>query len=133
MPQAKEITTGTTGAAYPGRPEHISAVRADLRTLLDGCPIADDVLLCASELATNAVLHSRSSLPGSSFTVRGRSRPGDHCIIEVQDHGGPWTLAAGDAGHGHGLAIVEALADDWGINGDDTGRTVWARFNWPTP
>lgn len=131
MPQAKELAIATVGVSYPGRPEHISAVRANLRTLLDGCPNADDIVLCASELAANAVLHSRSGLPGHSFTVRGTTCPGDHCIIEVQDDGGPWTPTRGDAGHGHGLSIVQALADGWGIDGDHTGRTVWARFDWP--
>lgn len=123
---------GAAGASYPGRPEHISEVRAELRRLLDGCPTADDVLLCVSELATNAVLHSRSRLPGGSFTVRSRIRPGSHCIIEVQDGGGPWAPAVDDTGRGRGLAIVQALADQWGIDGDHTGRTAWARFDWPT-
>jgi hypothetical protein len=39
---------------YPGTTGHISAVRDGLRALLHGCPMADDVILCASELATNA-------------------------------------------------------------------------------
>ena len=36
----------------------------------EDCPRADDVILCASELAANAALHSRSRLPGGTFTVR---------------------------------------------------------------
>jgi anti-sigma regulatory factor (Ser/Thr protein kinase) len=133
MPQAKEFTMGTADATYPGSPEHISAVRADLRALLDGWPIADDVLLCLSELATNAVLHSDSRLPGRSFAVRGKAGPGGHCLIEVEDEGGPWAPAVANPGRGHGLDIVQALADDGGIDGDYSGRTVWARFDWPKP
>jgi hypothetical protein len=30
----------------------------------------------------------------------------------------------------HGLDIVRALADEWGIDGDHTTRTIWARFDW---
>ena len=30
----------------------------------------------------------------------------------------------------HGLDIVRAFADEWGINGDYTSRTIWAQFNW---
>jgi serine/threonine-protein kinase RsbW len=129
MPQAKELAMDT-GATYPGRPEHISSVRADLRILLNGCPILDDILLCVSELATNAILHSRSGLPGSRFIVRSRICPTDRCVIEVQDDGGGWAPAPSDPGYGHGLAIVQALATEWGIDGDHTGRTVWARFDW---
>src|SRR5215467_708563 len=66
----------TTEVTYPGGTEHIRAVRADLRTVLDDCPRADDVILCASELAANAALHSRSRLPGGTFTVRATVSPG---------------------------------------------------------
>jgi hypothetical protein len=31
----------------------------------------------------------------------------------------------------HGLDIVRAVADEWGIDGDHTTRTIWARFDWP--
>ena len=54
MPASKELALRTTGVTYPGDPEQIRAVRADLRSLLGGCPRADDALLCVSELATNA-------------------------------------------------------------------------------
>jgi hypothetical protein len=47
----------------PRNPDQIRAVRADLRALLGDSPIADDVILCASELAANAALHSRSRKP----------------------------------------------------------------------
>lgn len=32
----------------------------------------------------------------------------------------------GDLVGGHGLALVEALSDDWGVDGDELGREVWA-------
>jgi anti-sigma regulatory factor (Ser/Thr protein kinase) len=91
------------------------------------------VLLCVSELATNAVLHSHSRLAGGTFTVRSKASPGDWFWIEVEDDGGPWTPAARDPRRSHGLDIIQALADVWGIGGDQDGRTVWARFDWPNP
>ncbi len=94
--------------------------------------MADDLLVCASELATNAVLHSHSRLAGGAFTVRGKISPENYACIEVEDDGGPWSPAAYDPERGHGLDVIRALADDWGIDGDATGRTVWARFDWPS-
>jgi hypothetical protein len=35
---------------------------------LEGCPVADEVILCVSELATNAVLHTASG-KGGQFEV----------------------------------------------------------------
>ena len=51
--------------------------------------MADDVILCASELAANAAIHSHSCLPGGTFTVRAKISPGDYAWIEVEDNGGP--------------------------------------------
>ena len=72
-PAPRTLPQRTTEATYPGGTEHIRAVRADLRAVLDDCPSADDVILCASELAANAAQHSRSRLPGGTFTVRATS------------------------------------------------------------
>ena len=105
--------------AYPARPEQIREARRFLADVLDGCPAADDAILCVSELATNAVLHSNSRQPGGSFTVRAAMRAGDRLRIEVTDQGGPWApYPDHDAGHGRGLLIVGRLAADWGITGD---------------
>jgi len=104
-----------------------------MRRLLDGCPVADDVILCVSELATNAATHSDSRKSGGTFTVRTESRPGADVRIEVEDNGGPWISAAPDPSHGRGLGIVRALADDWGITTTPAGRAVWARIAWRAP
>ena len=88
-PAPRALALRTTGVTYPGTPEHIRAVRADLRPLLRGCPMADDVILCASELAANAAIHSHSRLTGGTFTVRAKISPGDYAWIEVEDNGGP--------------------------------------------
>lgn len=90
-----------------------------------------DIILCASELATNAAVHSRSRLPGAQFTVRIEIHPGDYTWIEVEDEGGPWTEATPDLTRGHGLDIIRAIASDNGIDGDCTSRAVWARLDWP--
>ena len=130
-PVAKTFGPRTTDVTYPGGTEHIRAVRADLRAVLRDCPRVDDVILCASELAANAVLHSRSRLPGGTFTVRATVGPGLHARVEVEDNGGPWNQGMIDPTRHHGLDIVRAVADEWGIDGDHTTRTIWAKFDWP--
>jgi anti-sigma regulatory factor (Ser/Thr protein kinase) len=118
-------------ATYPGDAQHIRAVRADLRTVLGDYPRADDAILCASELAANAALHSHSRLPGGTFTVQAIVSPGRYTRIKVRDDGGPWNQAMVDPARHHGLDIVRAVADEWGIDGDHASRTIWATFDWP--
>src|SRR6266568_1846248 len=127
----KTVGPRTTDVTYPGGTEHIRAVRADLRAVLRDCPRVDDVILCASELAANAVMHSRSRLPGGTFTVRATISPDLYARIEVQDNGGPWNQGMIDPTRHHGLDIIRAVADEWGIDGDHMSRTIWARFDWP--
>ncbi len=92
--------------------------------------MADDVILCASELAANAALHSDSRQSGGTFTVHTTISPGQHVRIDVEDNGGPWKTAVSDPARHHGLDIIRALANDWGIDGDQAHHTVWAVFHW---
>ena len=128
MPAARALALATS-VTYPGAIEHIRIVRADLRAVLNECPMADDVILCASELAANAAIHSRSRLPGGIFTVRVKISPG-YVLVEVEDDDGPSIPAIRDSIGRHGLDIVRALATHWGIGGDHITRTIWARFDW---
>ena len=112
-PASELLALRARETTYPGTAEHISTVRADLRPLLHDCPVADDVILCASELAANAALHSNSRLPGGTFTVRILVSRSDFIRVEVHDNGGPWTSASADTTGHHGLDIVRALADKW--------------------
>lgn len=117
--------------SYPGRVEQVREVCADLAAITDGGPLADDLILLTSELATNAVQHSRSGRPAGLFTVRMTLYPDDYAWIEVIDQGGKWTSDR----RRHGLAILAAVAGDgnWGIEGDSACRVVWFRLNWPRP
>jgi len=130
-PAPRTLRRCTTEVTYPGDTEHIRTVRAGLRAILDDCPRADDAILCASELAANAAQHSRSRLSGGTFTVRATVSQDHHVRIEVQDDGGPWNQGMIDPTRHHGLDIVRAVADEWGIDGDQASRTIWARFDWP--
>ena len=115
--------------AYPGRPDQVRCVRRDLARHLGGCPAADDAVLIASEIAANAITHSRSR--GDSFTIRADLHD-DHCQLECQDAGGPWQPRHDDD-RPHGLAIIEALTGPggWGTTTTSDGdRIVWARLTW---
>jgi serine/threonine-protein kinase RsbW len=128
-PAPRTIRLRTSEVTYPGGTEHVRAVRADLRAVLDDCPRADDVILCASELASNA---AQPFPPTRRYPYRPRAiSPHHHARIEVRDNGGPWNQGMIDPTRHHGLDIVRAVADEWGIDGGQTGRTIWARFDCP--
>ena len=135
MPASPASTApATVTSTYPGNPSQIRVIRADLRALLNDCPRADDIVLCASELAANAVVHSDSARPGGVITVRVAVRVGCHVHIEVSDSGGPWSAlrraTARDPERPHGLDMIAALAAAWGIDESATGRAVWAHLHW---
>jgi serine/threonine-protein kinase RsbW len=132
----KASETSIFSCIYPGDAPEVRNVRADLASVLGGCPVADDLILVASELASNAVLHSLSGNPGGQFIVRAIVDPGDCVRIEVVDLGGEWAERHDDErGHGRGLEIVAKLAGggNWGIQSGPASRTVWARLAWTDP
>jgi anti-sigma regulatory factor (Ser/Thr protein kinase) len=110
-------------------------VRADLTEIAGTCPVIDELVLLASELAANAVTHSRSGHPGGMFTVRATLYPGDYAWVEVIDQGGPWLAIGDNDEHGRGLAVVAMITGDgnWGIEGDESARVAWFRLDWPRP
>lgn len=98
----------------------------------EGHPFADDAELITSELVTNAVTHTGSGQPGGSLVLAVRADP-DQVQILVRDGGGPsapdWTSAADpDGEHGRGLAIVSALAAEWGSHASSSGNSTWCRL-----
>jgi anti-sigma regulatory factor (Ser/Thr protein kinase) len=94
--------------------------------------IIRDVLLCLSELVTNAARHSRSGNQGGHFTILVRATDGEFVTVMVADDGGPWKAPdrEREAPYGHGLDIVAALATEMGIDGDDACRLAWCTCLW---
>src|SRR5882757_9989385 len=68
------VTAVRYSAKFPGRPEQAAKVRRAVAGCLSGCPASDDMVLIASELATNAIRHSASK--SAFFTVRVEVLPG---------------------------------------------------------
>ncbi|GEM_PF-1671424 len=55
---------------FAGTAGQVGEARRFLAAVLGGHPAAGDAVLCLSELAANAIIHSRSGEPGGVFTVR---------------------------------------------------------------
>ena len=89
--------------------------------------LVDDVRLVVSELATNALVHARTS-----FTVKLRTGLGQAVVLEVRDgsRSGPASVATTPlATTGRGIAIVDALSQAWGVDEyKGGGKSVWAVF-----
>ncbi|MFJ1695868.1 ATP-binding protein [Streptomyces sp. NPDC088252] len=88
----------------------------------------DDVLLCTSELATNALAHGVP--PGRGYLVRLLLEEGGAALrVEVHDSGsGQPGVRESDGESGRGLLLVEAVADRWGVGERSPGKVVWCMF-----
>jgi len=131
-PQTARITS-LPAHTFPANAQQVGEARRFLSAILDGSPAADDAALCLSELASNAITHSKSRRPGGLFTVSVQLSAG--CLhVEVHDEAGPWKQPAhsGNGTHGRGLLIVDGLARGWGRTGDsDAGWRVWFEMECP--
>ncbi|MET9497054.1 ATP-binding protein [Streptomyces sp. NPDC006552] len=91
---------------------------------------ADDILLCVSELTTNALLHGVP--PGRGFLLRITRDEAEGTVhVEVHDSGTGTPAVprwSATAENGRGLILVEALADTWGVGERDPGKVVWCAF-----
>ena len=121
------VTTRTKTRIFPGSPDQVVHARQFVRRVLAGHPVADDAVLLASELATNAVIHTASG-SGGTFAVSVRQH-GAMVRIEVWDAGAVTAPVAQlpdrEREGGVGLGLVEAIAARWGYLGDQDGRVVW--------
>jgi hypothetical protein len=97
-------------------------VRSTLRRYGHPGYAVDDASVVSSELATNAVIHARTR-----FTVE-LQLDGDALRVEVSD-GAPARWVPLEVPPKHGLSIVGALCNRWGIAASEEGKTVWAELS----
>lgn len=117
---------------FPGREDQPRLVRRELAGVLREHPDLDDILLAASELCSNAVVHTRSGDPGGTFAVAVTAIGKESLMVAVSDEGAsasPRLLAPKPTQtHFRGLQVVEGLSLKYGVDGGAEGRTVWALF-----
>lgn len=118
--------------SFPGLHDQPARVRQELTGVLRAHPDLDEIILVASELSTNAVLHTRSGDQGGTFGVEVTAIGEESLMVAVTDEGastGPRLLAPGPTvTHYRGLQVVKGLSRGYGVDGDAEGRTVWALF-----
>lgn len=131
-PDRRRRAITAASRVFAAQPLQVGHARRFVAGALVGLWDADDVVSCVAELASNAVLHSRSREPGGQFAVRVWVSEAGHVRAEVEDRGGPWAPdPAASEERGRGLLIVAGLATRWGIAGGDSGRVAWLELDPP--
>lgn len=116
---------GTEALVVPSVPQSVSRIRG---YAAEACAARgwggdyDTVSLLVSEVATNALVHGTGEV---QVRVCGE---GPLLRVEVADDSPTVPVkqaARPDAEGGRGMALVDALADVWGIDARPDGKTVW--------
>ncbi|MHB9861228.1 ATP-binding protein [Streptomyces sp. YIM S03343] len=111
----------------PRTPESVPLARGIVREVLQAwelTAITDDVALVVTELAANAVQHTRANV--MRLTLR-RIPGGVRVAVIDKSRGRPVrkTLGPG-AENGRGLALVAEISHAWGVDELPWGKRVWA-------
>lgn len=117
---------------FAGTPRQVACARHWIQELLPSCSAQQDLVTIASELAANAVKHTRSQRQGGVFSVEISWNP-DVIRLVVGDQGSPTppvVVIDSDGIGGLGLFVVSKLAQKWGVTGGEDGRNVWADIPW---
>jgi len=80
----------------------------------------DVIALLVSEVVTNVIVHTSSNVELHLSRFDGNVR------VAVSDRGsGTVKIRDSDGAGGRGLQLVEALAQRWGVDARQDGKTVW--------
>lgn len=126
----------TSRALFYGDERGVRATRRWVAHHVAGWSRADEIEAVTTELASNAARHTASA--GALFTVvlewedsgmavvlrdRGSTRSEPHVSDPYNDEH--------DRGleHGHGMVVINGLADEWGTAAGPHGRDTWAWFD----
>ncbi|MFD8544057.1 SpoIIE family protein phosphatase [Streptomyces sp. NPDC059649] len=152
----------TRRAGLPGDPQAAAAARRFARSAfaewaaqrLPGTErftdrLVDEAVLLVSELVTNAVVHAGTTIelrcrldPAAEPEPGAEPDPDDvpvpAVVIEVSDRHPTQPIRARDEtarndSGGHGLQLISAVAESWGITYRRDLKTVWFRLPLPAP
>ncbi|MDQ1424329.1 MAG: hypothetical protein QOD72_1827 [Acidimicrobiaceae bacterium] len=85
-------------------------------------PQLDDLLLCLSEVVTNAVLYGGAPIRVVGHVVESGVRvevSDGSTVLPVRQTPGPTSPT------GRGLGLLDRLAKTWGVDVSGSGKTVW--------
>lgn len=130
------MTTRHARISVPGDPSAVALARDRVLRQVSGwntpldCDQREAVKLVASELITNAVVHS-----GGPVTVGLYYEPGEGRLLLVVHDSSPEPperkAAEADDEGGRGLALVDCFAARNGWQPTERGKQVWAEFEVP--
>ncbi|MER5973005.1 ATP-binding protein [Streptomyces sp. NPDC002055] len=132
MPLIVARPTGHPGysATLPREPGSAATARRLVHVALAAWQmeeLADVAALIVSELVTNSVQHARSNSIRITVTRPEAVRVRIGVVDKSKQFPVPREPSAEDEG-GRGLALVEALAEDWGTDPLPWGKRVWAEL-----
>ncbi|MFD3310952.1 ATP-binding protein [Streptomyces sp. NPDC058694] len=117
--------------AFTAEPEEVASLRRIMRLHLGVWglhEVTDEAQLCVSELVANVITHVG---PGTPTTLAVSVR-GTHLRIEVHDPDTrvlPTLLdASDDSEGGRGMALVDAIADRWGVQLCADRKVTWCEL-----
>lgn len=117
--------------AFLAEPEEVAVLRRIVRLHLEGCGlrgITDAAELCVSELVSNIITHVGAGTPATLAI----STNGVRLRIEVHDpdtRALPTLLDANaDSESGRGMALIDAVADRWGVQLTPAHKITWCEL-----
>ncbi|MBR7673054.1 ATP-binding protein [Streptomyces daliensis] len=127
--ESRHMDIGTPG---PGDDEVLARVRAyvnDAAAQWGLCSLADDLALMADELVGNALEHGEAPV-----TLDLRRGPCDVCLVVTDAGPGRPVLreSTWEDTNGRGIALVSALAEQWGWWRRGKRKAVWCSCSCPS-
>ncbi len=113
---------------FPADVRSVRAVRSFIREAIPDS--GGDVMMVASELATNVVRHAQTEFTVTvevTDTIRLEVSDGSSIMPAVED------ILEGEHTGGLGLRLVEDLTDRWGVETSESGKTVWVEMALTSP